>query len=79
MVDNLSPALLLEILATGANLVYVVLLIKEKIACWACGIVGSFLSIYLFIDARLYSEAFLYLFYALLGVWGWMRWHRQRS
>lgn len=79
MVNNLSPALLLEILATGANLVYVVLLIKEKIACWAFGIVGSLLSIYLFIDARLYSEAFLYLFYALLGVWGWMRWHRQNE
>ena len=79
MVDNLSPALLLEILATGANLVYVVLLIKEKIACWAFGIVGSLLSIYLFIDARLYSEAFLYLFYALLGVWGWIRWYRQNE
>jgi nicotinamide mononucleotide transporter len=73
-----TAALLVEILATAANLIYIVFLIKERIACWAFGIVGSLLSIYLFIDARLYSEAFLYLFYALMGVWGWIRWH-QRS
>jgi nicotinamide mononucleotide transporter len=79
MADELSPVLIVEILATGANLIYIVLLIKEKIACWAFGIVGSLLSIYLFIDARLYSEAFLYLFYALLGIWGWIRWHRQSA
>ena len=77
MTNELSPALIVEILATGANLIYIVLLIKERIACWAFGIVGSLLSIYLFIDTRLYSEAFLYSFYALLGVWGWIRWHQQ--
>ena len=77
MTDELSPALIVEILATSANLVYIVLLIKEKIACWAFGIVGSLLSIYLFIDARLYSEAFLYLFYAVMGAWGWILWHKR--
>jgi len=68
--------LIIEILATGANLVYIVLLIRQKIACWAFGIVGCLLSIYLFIDVRLYSEAFLYFFYAVMGVWGWVHWHR---
>ena len=77
MTGELSAALVIEILATTANLVFIILLIREKIACWAFGIVGSLLSIYLFIDTRLYSEAFLYLFYALMGVWGWLRWHRQ--
>jgi nicotinamide mononucleotide transporter len=77
MADLLSPAVLVEILATGANLVYIVLLIRERIACWAFGIVGSLLSIYLFTEARLYSEAFLYFFYALMGVWGWIHWHRR--
>jgi nicotinamide mononucleotide transporter len=77
MTDELSPTLILEILATGANLIYIVLLIKEKITCWFFGIVGSLLSVYLFIDTRLYSEAFLYSFYAVLGVWGWIHWHRR--
>ncbi len=77
MAPELSPALLVEILATSASLAYIVLLIREKIACWPFGIAGSLLSIYLFIDARLYSEAFLYFFYAVMGVWGWMHWHRR--
>jgi nicotinamide mononucleotide transporter len=77
MDSDISTALIVEILATAANLLYVVLLIREKILCWAFGIIGSLLSIYLFIDARLYSEAFLYAFYVVMGVWGWLRWHRQ--
>lgn len=77
MTEQLSPSLIVEVLATSANLVYIILLIKERIACWAFGIIGSLLSIYLFIDARLYSEAFLYLFYAVLGVWGWILWHKR--
>jgi len=79
MADLLSPALIIEILATCANLVYIVLLIREKIACWAFGIVGCLLSIYLFIDVHLYSEAFLYFFYSIMGVWGWLRWHRNMA
>ena len=77
MTGELSAALVIEILATPANLVFIILLIREKILCWPFGIAGSLLSLYLFVDARLYSEAFLYLFYALMGVWGWLRWHRQ--
>jgi nicotinamide mononucleotide transporter len=77
MADQLSPALIVEILATAANLAYIILLIREKIACWVFGIAGSLLSIYLFIDVRLYSEAFLYFFYAVMGIWGWLRWHRR--
>ncbi|MBK6510814.1 MAG: nicotinamide mononucleotide transporter [Haliea sp.] len=75
MYGELPTATVVEILATLASLLYIVLLIREKVACWPFGIVGSLLSIYLFIDVRLYSEAFLYLFYAVMGVWGWMRWH----
>ena len=74
MTAGLSTALAVEILATGANLAYIILLIREKIACWAFGIAGCLLSVYLFVDARLYSEALLYFFYAVMGVWGWARW-----
>ncbi|GAB5451998.1 MAG: hypothetical protein Hals2KO_23260 [Halioglobus sp.] len=69
--------LAVELLATGASLLFLVLLIREKILCWPFGIAGSLLSVYLFIQTRLYSEAVLYLFYALMGVWGWIRWQRR--
>ena len=77
MTGELSTALVVEILATTANLAFLVFLIREKIICWSFGIAGSLLSIYLFIDARLYSEAFLYAFYVVMGCWGWLRWHRR--
>ena len=59
MTGEFSTALVVEVLATAANLVFIILLIREKILCWPFGIAGSLLSIYLFVDARLYSEAFL--------------------
>jgi nicotinamide mononucleotide transporter len=74
---ELSTMMLIEIGATAANLAYLLFLIKEKIICWSFGIVGSLLSVYLFMDARLYSEALLYVFYAVMGCWGWLRWHRR--
>jgi len=77
MPDNIPASLLLEMAATAANLAYIVLLIRERILCWFFGIVGSALSVWLFISAKLYSEALLYVFYAMMGVWGWLRWHRR--
>ncbi len=69
----------IEIFATLAGLVYIVLLIRENIICWPFGIAGSLLSIYLFIDGKLYSEAFLYSYYVFMGVWGWMRWSQRNA
>ena len=65
---------IIEVLATGAGLLFIVLLIRERVSCWPFGIAGSLLSIYLFIDTRLYSEAILYAFYVGMGIWGWARW-----
>ncbi|PLW69719.1 nicotinamide riboside transporter PnuC [Pseudohalioglobus lutimaris] len=68
---------LVEILATLAGLAYIVFLIREQVIAWPFGIAGSLLSIYLFIDGKLYSEAFLYAFYVAAGIWGWIRWSRR--
>lgn len=75
---EISTPLAIEILGASASLLYLVLLVREKVLCWPFGIIGSLLSVYLFIHSRLYSEAVLYFFYAVMGVWGWLRWH-QRS
>ncbi len=71
--------LIIEVMATGASLLYIVLLIRERVSCWPFGITGSLLSIYLFIDTRLYSEAILYAFYVGMGIWGWARWSARAS
>lgn len=71
--DN-SMYLVLEIIAVLLSLAFLILLIKEVKWCWPFGIVSSALSIALFIEARLYSEAFLYLFYVIIGFYGWWVW-----
>lgn len=79
MSGEFSAAQVVEVLATLANLAFLVFLIREQVICWSFGIVGSLLSVYLFLGAKLYSEAVLYFFYAVMGVWGWLRWHRQAA
>lgn len=73
-------ALILEIAAVVFGIIYVVLVAKNKISCWIYGIIGSLLSIYLFVVyAQLYAEAVLYTFYVFAGVYGWITWYKAKN
>lgn len=75
--NNLS--LLIEIVAVIFGVLYTVLMAKNKISCWIFGILGSLLSIYLFIVyAKLYGEALLSIFYVFAGIYGWIVWKKQK-
>lgn len=65
---------IIEIIAVLLSLTFLFLLMKENIWCWLFGIISSALSIYLFATAKLYSEAMLYFFYVLFGIYGWYVW-----
>lgn len=70
--------LLLEVVAVIFGVVYVVLAAKNSNWCWIFGIIGSFLSIFLFIFyAKLYAEALLNVFYVIAGIYGWISWKKQ--
>lgn len=77
---SLTPAQSQWIEWTGAifNLLFLIFLIQRKVICWIFGILGSLLVVALWgsYEKRLYSEAILYLIYALLGVYGWIRWRK---
>jgi nicotinamide mononucleotide transporter len=73
-------ALLLEIVAVIFGVLYTVLMAQNKISCWIFGIIGSLLSVYLFIEyAKLYAEAVLYVFYVFAGIYGWVMWKKQKQ
>ncbi len=73
--DNL--ALVLEVIAVILGMIYVILASRNNIYCWIFGILGSLLSIYLFIEhAQLYAEAFLYSYYVIAGIYGWIVWQK---
>lgn len=73
-------ALILEIIAVIFGLLYVFLIAANKISCWIFGILGSLVSIYLFVvHAQLYAESVLYLFYVFAGIYGWINWSKQQE
>lgn len=64
----------IEWLSVGLNLLFVIYIIREQRIGWIFGIVGSFISIALFIGVKLYSEAILYTYYVIMGFYGWQKW-----
>ena len=64
----------IEIIATIFGLLCVVLTIRQHIACWPTGLVQVLLFIWIFAEARLYSDALLHVVYVFLCLYGWYRW-----
>lgn len=64
----------LEYAAVAFNIAYVILAAKENIWCWPMGIIGSALSIWLFVDSKIYAESVLFTYYVIMGVYGWYVW-----
>ncbi len=68
--------LAVEIFATVFSLGYLFLLIKQNTWCWPFAIISAFLSIFLFVEYKLYSEAILYGYYVIVAIYGWWNWSR---
>ncbi len=68
---------ILEITGVTLNLLFLILLIQEKIMCWIFGILGSAISIWLFMRMNLYSESILYVFYVVIGFYGYYSWNHK--
>lgn len=64
----------LEPLAAVLAIVYLVLAIRQILACWYAAFVSSLIYLWIFFDARLYMETALQIFYAAMAVYGWYQW-----
>jgi nicotinamide mononucleotide transporter len=51
--------------------------VQQNILCWPAALIGTLLSLGLFVEARLYPESALQLFYAAMAVYGWRQWQRR--
>jgi nicotinamide mononucleotide transporter len=65
---------LLEAIAVALSVLYLVLAIRQSLWCWPAAFTASVLSIFLFVDARIYMESVLQGFYAAMAVYGWYQW-----
>jgi nicotinamide mononucleotide transporter len=74
-----SPVTLAELLAFVLSLAMVACNIRVNATGWPLAIVSSLLYFLLFWSSRLYGEAGLQLFFALIAAWGWWQWLRGRG
>ncbi len=70
---------MLEALGLVCGLLAVVLLIRQSIWTWPIGILYVLLSLFIFIDARLYADLLLHVVYLFLNAYGWYYWSRGKS
>jgi len=60
-------------------LLYLLWAMKESWLCWPAAIISSILYLYVFFDARLYTESVLQLFYVAMSVYGWIKWTARKE
>src|SRR4051794_17797311 len=67
---------MLEKIAVAFGLANVVLTVLQNIWCWPVGVVMVSLYIYIFFEAKLYSDAALNVFFLVMQFYGWYHWAR---
>lgn len=65
---------LIEWSGTLFGLICVVLTVRQNIWCWPAGLVQVLLYIFVFYEARLYSDMILHMIYVVLQIYGWWTW-----
>ncbi len=71
-----GPVTWLEMLAFGLAIAMVVCNIRVNVLGWPLAIVSSLLYFLLFWKSRLYGDASLQIFFAVVAGWGWWQWLR---
>ena len=71
---NLTGLQWLEVLAVALAILYLLLAIRQNIACWAAAAVSTLLYLYIMYRAGLYMESVLQLFYLAMAGYGWYEW-----
>jgi nicotinamide mononucleotide transporter len=70
---------IVELISVLLNITFVILFIKEVKWCWLFGIIGSLTQSFVVFDSGYYSEALLYMFYAIMGVIGFVYWSKNEG
>jgi len=63
-----------EIIAVITGLLYVILAIHKNPLLWLFGIISSGLYVWIFYHSGIYAYAFLYVYYVVIGLYGWYNW-----
>lgn len=70
----MSTAALIEWLAVAFGLAYLILAMREHIACWIMAFISTSLFLWLFWEAKLIMESALQVYYLIMAVYGYWQW-----
>jgi nicotinamide mononucleotide transporter len=68
-----------EIIGAALAVVYLLLAIRQRLACWVAAFVSSCLYVWVLFGAHLYMESALNAFYAAMAVYGFWQWQQGRG
>jgi len=68
-----------EICAAFLALAYLVLAIRQRLACWPAAFLSSCLYVWVLFGAHLYMESMLNAFYAAMALYGYRQWRQGKD
>ncbi len=77
--DQILATSFLEWFAVGFGVTEVLLAKRNNILLYPAGIIGILFSLYLKIDARLYAESLLSMYYLVMSFYGWIIWTKRKD
>ncbi len=66
-----------ELMAVVLAIAYLLLAVREHIACWYAAFVSTLIFLFIFVDVRLYMESALQVYYLGMAVYGWYLWRKR--
>lgn len=68
-----------EMLAAAVALIGVWLTSRKHLHGWTLGFIGSVIYTAIFFVSGLYAESVLQIFYAFMGIYGWLKWKNETT
>jgi nicotinamide mononucleotide transporter len=74
-VQQLQQTSIAEFIAVILAVAYLLLAVREHIACWYAAFVSTAIFLFIFFNVRLYMESALQVYYLAMAVYGWYEWN----
>ncbi|SOD18734.1 nicotinamide riboside transporter PnuC [Pedobacter xixiisoli] len=78
-IEQVRETTYLEWLAVAFGVTEVLLAKRNNIWLYPAGIIGILLSLYLKLNARLYAESLLSMYYLVMSFYGWIIWSKRKA
>ncbi len=69
-----APGSPVELTAVILAVVYLLLAVRQNIACWYAAFASTAIFLYIFWQVNLYMESALQIYYLAMAVYGWWQW-----